>query len=463
MNSYNFKTYNEMFDYITDTYNNPTFLNYLLNGEYKAISTIDFKQKVICLAIALKKMGIKKGDTIAIFAKSSPFWLIFDFAIHKVGAISVPIFDNISTQNLNFEIEDAKIQYVFIDSIERLDDIKHDVTFITHNFCIKEEGFYNLDEIFVMGTAQCDIDSLEHDIPKEDDIFSIIYTSGNTGTPKGVVLTHKNIINQIHDVNTILPLPKEEVILSLLPLAHIFERMVMSFYLNRGVSIYFVDEIVNVAMLLKVVRPTMLTAVPRLLEKIYFKIKMNIDNKSGIGKLIATWAFKYALKPNLDKESFIYKIFDKIVYSKLRDIFGGKVAKLVSGGAALNKEIYQFFINIGIPIYQGYGLTESSPVISTNYPGSNKIGSSGKVLPSVEVKIKDDELLARGPSIMKGYLNNPDLTKQTIDKDGWLHTGDLAYIDEEGFIFIKSRKKIFINFQQETMYLLSLLNKNFKK
>ncbi len=442
MYSYSFKTYNELFDFITTTYKNPNFLNYLENGRYKSISVNEFKEKVICLAIALKKMGIKKGDTIAIFAKSSPFWLIFDFAIHKIGAISVPIFDNISTQNLNFEIEDAKIKYVFIDSIERLDDIKQDVTFITHNFCIKEEGFHNLDDIFVMSTVKCDIYDLEQNTPSEDDIFSIIYTSGNTGTPKGVVLTHKNIISQIHDVNKILNLKEDEIILSLLPLAHIFERMVMSFYLNRGVAIYFVDEIPNVSNLLKVVRPTMMTVVPRLLEKIFFKIKMNIEAKSFISKFIAKNAFRYALNENMNKNIFIYKIYDKIVYSKLRDIFGSRISKLVSGGAPLNKEIAQFFLNIGVPIYQGYGLTESSPVISTNYPGFNKIGSSGKALPSVEVKITEEkELIARGPSIMKAYLNNSELTAKTIDKDGWLHTGDLASIDKDGYIFIESRKK----------------------
>lgn len=438
---YNFRTYNEMFDYITTFHENPAFLNYLQHGEYKSISVIEFREKVICLAIALKRMGIKKHDTVAIFAKSSPFWLIFDFAIHKIGAISVPIFDNISTQNLNFEIRDANIRYLFIDSEERLNDIKEDVTFITHNFCIKEEGFYNLDDIFVIGTTKCEIDELVHDMPNEDDVFSIIYTSGNTGTPKGVQLTHRNIINQVHDINKILPLEKDEIILSLLPLAHIFERMVMSFYLNRGVSIYFVDEIPNVSNLLKVVKPTMMTAVPRLLEKIFFKIKMNIEANPFIGRLIAKTAFNYALKEGLNKESFFFKTFDKIVYSKLREVFGGRIIRLVSGGAPLNKQIAQFFINIGIPIYQGYGLTESSPVISTNYPGSNKVGSSGRAIPSVQVKIVDGELLARGPSIMKGYLNNEELTSQTIDESAWLHTGDLATIDDDGFIFIQSRKK----------------------
>ncbi len=441
MNSYNFKTYNELFDYIVENYSNEKFLNYIANDTYKHISIKEFEQKVICLAIALKKIGIKKGDTVGIFSKPSPFWLIFDFAIHKVGAISVPIFDNISKKNLNFEIKDAQIKYLFIDSINRLDDIDKKLIFITHGFCIKEENYYNVDEIFHAQNTSCDFDLLKHDIPNEDDIFSIIYTSGNTGTPKGVVLTHKNIISQLHSINQLLKLDSKEVILSLLPLAHIFERMVMSFYVSHGVSIYFVDEITNTANLLKIVKPTMMTVVPRLLEKIFYKIKLNIEEKSFFSKLIGNLALNYALKEDIDKNSILYKLYDVLVYKKLREIFGGRLDKLVSGGASLNEEICRFLININIPTYQGYGLTESSPVICTNYPGINKIGSSGKAIPNMEVKIEDEELLARGDSIMKGYLNDSLLTSKTIDKDGWLHTGDIATIDKEGFIFIKSRKK----------------------
>lgn len=441
MYPYNFKTYNELFDFIVKNYSNEKFLNYLHNENYISISVKEFEQKVICLAIALKKMGIKKGSTVGIFAKPSPFWLIFDFAIHKVGAISVPIFDNISKKNLNFEINDSNIKFLFIDSMQRLDDIEENLIFITHGFCIKEKGFYNVDDIFHEKNTSCDFDLLNHDVPNEDDIFSIIYTSGNTGTPKGVVLSHKNIISQLHNVNKILKLEKSEVILSLLPLAHIFERMVMSFYVSRGVSIYFVDEITNTANLLKIVKPTMMTAVPRLLEKIYYKIKQNIDEKPFISKIIGKFAFKYAHKEDIDINSYSYKIYDFLVYKKLRAIFGSRLDKLVSGGASLNEEICRFLINIGIPTYQGYGLTESSPVICTNYPGANKIGSSGKALPNIEVKIVNDELLARGDSIMKGYLNAQKLTAETIDKEGWLHTGDVASIDEDGYIFIKSRKK----------------------
>ena len=444
MNTYNFKTYSELFTHICSL-ENKYFLNYLSNGKYQNISTTDFKNKVICLSLALKDLGIQKGDTVGIFANSSPFWLIFDFAIHEVGAISVPIFANISSINLNFEIKDANIKYMFIDSQERLKDIENenkDLTFITHNFCIKEPNFYNFDEILVIGKQICDSTGFTPHKAQDDEIFSIIYTSGNTGTPKGVMLTHKNIVSQLHDINTLINLQQEEIALSLLPLAHIFERTVMSYYLSRGISIYFVDDIQNVANLLKIVKPTIMTAVPRLLEKIFNKIKNQISQKPLISRLIAGFAFKYALKEDIDKNSIVYKILDKIVYSKLREIFGSRITKLISGGAPLSKDIALFFVNIGVPIYQGYGLTEFSPVISTNYPNSNKVGSCGKIIPSAEVKIAENkELLVRGPSLMKGYLNQEELTSKTIDKDGWLHTGDIAHIDSDGYLFISSRVK----------------------
>ena len=467
MNTYNFKTYSELFTHICSL-ENKYFLNYLSNGKYQNISTIDFKNKVICLSLALKDLGIQKGDTVGIFANSSPFWLIFDFAIHEVGAISVPIFANISSINLNFEIKDANIKYMFIDSQARLKDIENenkDLTFITHNFCIKEPNFYNFDEILVIGKQICDSTGFTPHKAQDDEIFSIIYTSGNTGTPKGVMLTHKNIVSQLHDINSLINLQQEEIALSLLPLAHIFERTVMSYYLSRGISIYFVDDIQNVANLLKIVKPTIMTAVPRLLEKIFNKIKNQISQKPLISRLIAGFAFKYALKEDIDKNSIVYKILDKIVYSKLREIFGSRITKLISGGAPLSKDIALFFVNIGVPIYQGYGLTEFSPVISTNYPNSNKVGSCGKIIPSAEVKITENkELLVRGPSVMKGYLNQEELTSKTIDKDGWLHTGDIAYIDSDGYLFISSRvKEIFKTSTGEYVNAISIeqqLSKN---
>lgn len=445
MQNYNFSTYSQLFLHISNNCNNEYFLNYLSNGKYTNISTSDFKNKVICLSLALKDMGIQKGDTVGIFANSSPFWLIFDFAILQVGAISVPIFANISTTNLNFEIKDSAMKYMFIDSQERLKDIEEKnshLTFITHNFCIKEPNFYNFDEILVIGKQICDASGFTSFEANPNDIFSIIYTSGNTGTPKGVMLSHKNIISQLHDINKLIDLPQNEVALSLLPLAHIFERTVMSYYLSRGISIYFVDDVLNVANLMKVVKPTIMTVVPRLLEKIFYKIKNQISEKPFISRVIASLAFSYALKEKLDKSSILFKIYDKLVYSKFREIFGSRVDKLISGGAPLSKDIAQFFVNIGVPVYQGYGMTEFSPVVSTNYPFANKVGSCGKVIPSAQIKITaNNELLVRGDSLMLGYLNQEELTKNTIDSEGWLHTGDVAHLDEDGYLFIKSRIK----------------------
>lgn len=463
MENYNFRTYNELFTHIISL-ENDYFLNYLSNQRYTNISITDFKNKVICLSLALKDLGIQKGNTVGIFANSSPFWLIFDFAIHQVGAVSVPIFANISTINLNFEIKDSNMKFMFIDSQERLKDIEErnsNLIFITHNFCIKESNFYNFDEILVIGKQLCDSNGFVPYEADENDIFSIIYTSGNTGTPKGVMLTHKNIISQLRDINILIDLDDNEISLSLLPLAHIFERTVMSYYLSKGISIYFVDDISNVGNLLKIVKPTIMTAVPRLLEKIFNKIKTQISQKPFLSRIIASFAFSYALSKNIDRSSFLFKIYDKLVYSKFREIFGSKLNKLVSGGAPLSKEIAQFFVNIGVPIYQGYGLTEFSPVISTNYPAENKIGSCGKVIPSARIKIAENkELLVKGPSLMKGYLNQEKLTKTTIDENGWLHTGDAAYLDEDGYLYITSRiKEIFKTSTGEYVNAISIEQK----
>ncbi len=440
MISYNFKTYEELFFHIINNYENNNFLNYIEDGKYVHISIKEFELRVKYLSLALKKIGIKKAHSVAIFAKSSPYWLIFDFALHLINAVSVPIFSNISTKNLEFEIEDSNIDFVFIDSSKRIKDIKKDVTYITYNFYIKRNNTYSLDELFILGEREFFKQEKEFLASSdENSVFSVIYTSGNTGTPKGVELTNKNIISQLKDINEVFCLKQNEIALSILPLAHIFERTVMSYYLSKGISIYFVDEIENTSKLLKLVRPTTMTVVPRLLEKIFNKIQENISTKPLLSKLIAITAIKYAI--NFKNKGFIYKIFDKLVYSKFREIFGGRINQLVCGGAALDKDIYKFFVNIKVPLYQGYGLTEFSPVICTNTPKNSKIGSCGKALPNAFVKLSEqNELLVKGDCLMKGYRNQEELTKQTII-DGWLHTGDVGRIDEEGYIFVESRLK----------------------
>ena len=443
MQKYNFKTYSELFTYIVKNHTNSTFINYRQNNTYQNISVKEFENRVKYLSFALKDLGIKPNDNVAIYAASSPNWIIFDFALQIIGATSVPIFANISSRNLNYEINDSNIEYIFTNSTLMLNDLEKDLTIIMSEK--SEEEYLDLDSLYKRGEVlfldnAYDFDELINNV-KEEDTFSIIYTSGSTGVPKGVELTHKNIIAQLHCINKDFQVDTKDRALSLLPLAHIFERAVMSFYLSKGVSIYFVDDLQHIAALMKEVKPTMMTVVPRLLEKIFNKIKTKISEKKGISHFLANSAFNRALEKD-DNFCLFDKVYDKLVYSKFRESFGGELEILVTGGASLNKDIYRFFVNIGLNLYQGYGLTEFSPVICTNTPNHNKIGTSGLPLYDVEVKLTSDkELLARGSSIMKGYKNKPELTAQVIDKDGWLHTGDLASIDKQGFITIHSRKK----------------------
>ncbi len=445
MQNYDFKTYTQLFRHILKNHTNDTFLNELYDNKYEHLNVKEFGNRVKYLAYALKNTGIQANENIAIFMGSSPSWLIVDFAIQLIGAISVPIFANVSSKNLSYEIVDSNIHYIFCDNNDLSLELNEMLTVISTKTSVKHSHI-TLDSLYKIGQDLdeknvYDLDELIDKV-QEEDTFSIIYTSGSTGVPKGVELTQTNIISQLHCINEEYHLTSKDRALSLLPLAHIFERAVMSYYLSQGVSIYFVDELPNVAVLMKEVKPTMMTVVPRLLEKIFNKIKTRISEKKGISKFIANTAFQRALKKEENSFGLFDTAYDKLVYSKFRESFGGELNILVTGGASLNKEIYRFFVNIGLNLYQGYGLTEFSPVICANNPRKHKVGTSGLPFKDVEVKLTaQNELLARGKSVMKGYKNQVQLTEQAIDQEGWLHTGDLASIDKDGFITIHSRIK----------------------
>ncbi len=432
----------EVIEYIDNEVVNENYLNYLEGSQWKSISSKEFVHSVHALASAFQKRGVSKGTSVAIISDSSPFWLIVDYALQCLGAVSVPIFANISSENLSFELEDAQIEYTYIASQEKYDQIA---------------GHLESMKLVLLKDVQADGKNIErwdsflredttYDKPdiSPDDLATIIYTSGSTGVPKGVELSHKNIITQIKDTQRCFTMEKHFKVLSFLPLAHIFERMVMSFYLSTGVSIYFADDVKKVGDLLKEIKPSVMTVVPRLLDKIYIKMHENAHAAKGLKRLVA-WAAFYRANhkdPNQNKECLIDKISARLVYSKLVDALGGELKYLISGGAPLSFPVYRFFHNIGIPLYQGYGLTETSPVICVNTPDAHKVGTCGKVYEHVEVKLAEDaELLMRGESMMLGYHNQPLKTEETIDSEGWLHTGDLAEIDSEGYITIRSRKK----------------------
>ncbi len=437
---FSFNTLPELLHHIKSSLNNPTYLSYLENSSWHHFSSQEFAVNVERLAAGFAHHGVQKGTAVAIVSASSPFWLMVDFALQRLGAVSVPIFANISHENLHYELKDSAIEYAFIASQEKYDQLAKSLKNMKLVVTLGIESYLHnvIDfDLFLNNTYELP----EVDVSQED-VATIIYTSGSTGKPKGVELTHKNLISQIKDVQLAIPITVDEVALSFLPLAHIFERMVVSYYLANGISIYFADDVKNVGNLIKDIRPTVMTVVPRLLEKIYTKMHEKIDAVSGIKGLIGQGALHRANTKEVDSPlNALDRLAGKLVYSKLVEALGGRMQYMISGGAALSPAMERFFVNIGIPLYQGYGLSESSPVVCVNTPDAYRFGSCGKKLSSVEVKLSwEGELLVKGPNVMRGYHNRVEETAKTI-QNGWLHTGDLAYIDDEGYIFIKSRLK----------------------
>lgn len=437
---FSFNTFPQLLDHIKTSVNNCTYLSYLENGGWKSFSSQEFVIRVERLAAVFASHGVAKGTCVAIVSDSSPYWLMIDFALQHLGAISVPIFANISRENLHYEIQDSAIEYAFIASQEKYEQLEESLA--SMKLVVTLGITSHLDNVIDFETFLHTSFELSDLAVLEDYIATIIYTSGSTGKPKGVELTHKNLMSQLKDIEIAIPISSHEVALSFLPLAHIFERMVVLYYLANGISIYFADDIKNVGNLIKEVRPTVMTVVPRFLEKIYTKIHDKINETHGIKGLIANWALNRA--DNRDAHatlSTLDTLAHKLVYSKLTEALGGRLQYMICGGAALSAPIEKFFVNIGIPLYQGYGLSETSPVVCVNTPTAYRFGSCGKKLGSVEVKLTNEgELLVRGPNVMHGYHNMEVETAKMI-QNGWLHTGDLAHIDDDGYIFIKSRQK----------------------
>ncbi len=437
---FTFTSFVTLLDYIDKNIDNDKYLSHLEAGQWQHISSKEFVKNVKLLSAAFYAKGITKGSTVAIISDSSPFWLMIDFALQRLGAISVPIFANVSSENLHYEIGDSEINYAFIASQEKYDQLES--VLAKMKLVVTLEVNSSLDNVVPYANFISSGGELPDKQVDEDDIATIIYTSGSTGTPKGVELTHKNFISQIKDIEITVPIKSSDIALSFLPLAHIFERMVMSYYLANGVSIYFADDVKNVGNLIKEIQPTLITVVPRLLDKIYTKMHDKVYATKGIKGLIGKGALYLANTKDVHKPlSFLDKLAHKLVYGKLMEALGGRVELMICGGAPLSPTVERFFVNIGVPLFQGYGLSETSPVICVNSPRAYRFGSCGKKLPRVDVKLLEDgELLVKGPNVMRGYHKQPQKTAETMDGE-WLKTGDLASIDKDGYIFIQSRKK----------------------
>jgi long-chain acyl-CoA synthetase len=435
---------------------NPTLLNRKENKVWKPYSTSDFIEHVNQVSCALMHLGLKKGDVAAIISTNRPEWNFVDYGCQQAGIVTAPIFPTISIPDLKFILNHCEAKIVFVSDkalYAKLASIENELTHVKLVFSFSTvDGVKPFSEFLTIGKQNCDINKLnsikESVLP--GDLMTILYTSGTTGIPKGVMLSHANLVSNVMASKDIVPFETSWKSLSFLPLNHVYERMVNTMYIYQGISIYYLEHLELLGDTAREVQPTLFVAVPRLIERVHERIMSAGEKLTGFKKGIFNWAVKLAnAYEGEGKHGLLYTIqrfvADKLVYSKWRAGVGGNLRYLISGGAALNAKLERVFSCANIQILQGYGLTETSPVISVNRLGKNNAlyGSVGPVIDGVEVKIaaEDGEILMRGPNMMLGYYKNPEATAEMIDSDGWLHTGDVGTFVENRFLKITDRKK----------------------
>lgn len=431
------------------------------NGTWHDTDIETFKERVLNFAMGLYELGVRPGDKVAIHSENSTEWLICDLAVLSIGAANVPIYSTQPGEQIKYILENSDAVAHIVSNDELFAETKpliKEVKSIKAVISIhgsKHKKVKLFEKVMELGKELLKqkpdlLDTLKKDI-KPDDLATLIYTSGTTGMPKGVMLTHDNIASNVEASLEKLPFPvadfKGKNVLSYLPLSHVFERMIEYMYLSMGSRIYYIEQIDDIRDDFTHVQPFFFATVPRLLEKIHTGVKVKGQEMSGLKKNLYYWAI-YKTE-NYDPEhppsglgAIKQKIADKLVYSKIRELFGDELKGMVSGGAALSPEVFKFMNAIGFNCVQGYGLTETSPVITVQTPGEMRVGSSGKPLRNVQVKIAEDkEILTKGPHVMKGYYKNEEKTKEVFTEDGWFKTGDIGKIDDDGFLFITDRKK----------------------
>jgi long-chain acyl-CoA synthetase len=450
------ETYSDIYRKVFTRFSNPTALCDRDNGDWREQSTQEFLEAVKFLSLGLRELGFKRGDTLGLLGNSSSEWVSLDFAAILVGGVTVPFFANISEKNFGFQIQDADVKFFFVDGSEEWEVLqKHCQYFksiirkdVSAESASKTPMVEPYQALIEMGRKRYETNPQEFELllrePRSEDLATIIYTSGSTGVPKGVELTHMSLVANVRAAQAVLP-PEMgiEKALSCLPIAHIFERSIVLFYLCSNVSLYLVDDIQKTGDFAREIKPDMITMVPRLLEKVYDKMVQGVEDASGIKRLLGRLALGLARGKSSALKQALRCPLDRVVYSKFRDGLGGRLKLIISGGAPLSGELCEFFPGIGIPVHQGYGMTEC-PFISTNIPGRNESGSVGKPFPGLEVSLSaEKEILVRGPAVMKGYHNRPEENQRTLES-GWLHTGDRGAWTSSGFLMISGRIKEFL-------------------
>ena len=459
-----YKTIAEMFIQCVEQFaDNPAFFD-KIDGEWQKKTYREAGDIVENLASGLASLGVQKGDKIAIISTNSSRWAFADYAITGLGAVTVTVYPTLTTPHMKYIFDDSETHYAFVGNKEQLDKTKSLIQECEHmkGYVLMDDSDDDTDKVFGFSSliergkaykesSDFDFKAIASTI-NPDDLLTLIYTSGTTGNPKGAMLSHNNLIANIKSGKKSIHIDESDVFLSFLPLSHVFERMVGHFSgLTSGGRVYYAESIDTVADNMGEIKPTIMASVPRLYEKMYAKIIDKVSNDPPLRQKIFWWAISVGKEamPNICKNSrpsgwlgFKFGLAEKLVFSKIKERVGGRLRFFVSGGAPLSQEIAEFFAAANIIILEGYGLTETSPVITNNRLEDVKFGTVGKPIDGVEVKIAEDgEIICRGENVMLGYYNNEAETREVIDENGWFHTGDIGEFDEDGFLRITDRKK----------------------
>ena len=456
------KTLVQVFEQAVLKHNRPDALNYKSGSNWTPISSTEMLRRIRNIAAGLYSLGIKRGERVAILSESRSEWTLADAGCLFAGVIDVPIYPTLTPGQVRYILNDSGARLLFVANERKFNEVREAVSScpaVEHLVFWEDSNQHDPgitllqlehygEELFKQQPEL--IDMLTSAI-RPDDLATIIYTSGTTGEPKGVMLTHSNLVSNVIDSASHLSFNRNDCVLSVLPLSHVLERVAMYMYIHHGMAVFFGESLEMIGPNLREVKPTIFVGVPRIFEKIYARVKEKTAEKGRLNVAILNWAvsvgkeyarLEVAHKPIPALLGLKHKFADRLIFEKIRKAMGGRIRLLVSGGAALPEELGYIYIGAGLPIVQGYGLTETSPVITAGRLDDNRVGTVGKPIPNVEVRIAaDGEIETRGPHVMRGYYNKPAETQAVMTDDGWFKTGDIGTLDKDGFLSITDRTK----------------------